>query len=153
MQGKSHDERLANYADFMTGLFKEYEPTEVAFEAPFQGRHRNAFAVLSMYKAVIHMVHWRVLGRALPEANQLPAHLIKKVLGVPHIKAGNTEERHAANKRAVVKLINSLYGTAFLYVDSDEKGKQKSEDDIADAVAVGHVWYHLHTSNAVDSDE
>jgi Holliday junction resolvasome RuvABC endonuclease subunit len=142
MDGKSHSEKLAGFLDWAVKLFSDLKPSEVALEKPFQGRHANAYGVLSMYKAVLMLAHWKVFGRPFPEENQLPAHVIKKALGVPKSKEKTTDKRHTDNKRAVIKVINGLYGTAFKF--SEDK---RSEDDIADAVAVGHVWYALHVDN------
>jgi Holliday junction resolvasome RuvABC endonuclease subunit len=153
MEGKSHSEKLSSFLDWVLQMFNQLNPTEITFEAPFQGRHANAYGVLSMYKAVMLLCHWRFMTRPFPEENQLPAHIIKKVLGVPKAKGGTTDERHKANKRAVIKVINGLYGTSFRFAEGTEKTAQRSEDDIADAVAVGHTWYTLHISNEEHVDE
>jgi Holliday junction resolvasome RuvABC endonuclease subunit len=150
MSGKSHSEKLNGFLHWVIATMRQYKPTAVAFEAPFQGRHANAYGVLSMYKGVVLSAHWHVFETPFPDENQIPAHIIKKVLGMPKAKGATTAERHTANKRMVIKLINGLYGTSFQY--SDPESKRKSEDDVADAVAVGHAWYALHVDNESDDE-
>lgn len=145
--GKGHGERLSAFTDWAHTMFKKYKPTTVAVEAPFQGRHRYAFAVLSMYRAALLIAHWEAFGVELAAENQIPAHTIKKTLGVEKAPTKDPAKRHAFNKQVVIEEINRLYQTRFRYV-GDDAAKRKSDDDIADAVAVGHAWYALHAPEA-----
>jgi Holliday junction resolvasome RuvABC endonuclease subunit len=134
--GDAHGEKLHNYLEWLAALFAEVHPTSVAVEAAFQGRHRNAFAVLTLYRAALLVAHMRTYGRELPDKNQIPPHLIKRVLAVP-------KGTHTENKARVVAVINQLYGTAFRFDAARPDDKARNDDDIADAVAVGHAWCAL----------
>lgn len=151
--GKTHSEKLHGFLNWVLTQYQKYPITSVTFEAPYHRHRANVFGVLSMYRAVLLLAHWDVWARPFPEENQLPAHLIKKTLGILPLKGGTTAQRHDANKRMMVKTINSLYGTSFHFVVGTEKGKRTSDDDIADAVAVGHTWYTLHTSNDEEASD
>lgn len=142
--GDGHGERLVNYLDWLAKLFAARTPTAIAVEAPFQGRHRYAFAVLTLYRAALLVGAFRYQGTELPDENQIPAHLIKRVLDVP-------KGTHTENKAAVVELINALYDTQFRFDPTRAANKSVNDDDVADAVAVGHAWYALHTDRQEDA--
>jgi Holliday junction resolvasome RuvABC endonuclease subunit len=142
--GREHGERLINYIFWLQELFNRVKPTTVVYEAPFQGRHRNAFAVLSMYRGAIIAAHFDVFGRELADRNAIPAHLIKRVLGVP-------KGTHDENKKAVIEVINKKHGLSLKWATGDTK-KQKSQDDVADAIAVGDVYHALHEANPEADD-
>jgi Holliday junction resolvasome RuvABC endonuclease subunit len=144
-RGEGHGERLITYAAWLRRLFDDLAPSAVAVEAPYQGRNPVSFAVLTLYRAALLMVHFNYFHRELPDNGQVPAYMVKRVLGVERAKSTNREKRHEENKRIVVDEINRLYDTNFRFVAEDKK-KTKTEDDIADAVAVAHVWLALHES-------
>lgn len=137
--GREHGERLLNFHAWLTDLFTELNPTTVTFEAPFQGRHRNAFGVLSMYKGAILSAHFDVFGNELADRNRLPAHIVKRAMGLP-------KGTHEQNKKAGVEWVNKRHKLTLRYIHEDTK-KTRSQDDIADAIAVGDVWHALHGSS------
>lgn len=143
--GQGHGERLVRYLQWLREVFDTLKPTAVTVEAPYQSRNPVSYAVLTLYRAALLMAHVWYFGRELPDNAQLPAYLVKRGLGVERAMAKDRDKRHAENKKLVIEEINRLYDTRFRYVDGDAK-KKKSEDDIADAVAVGHVWLALHES-------
>ena len=95
-----------------------------------------------MYKGAILAAHWDVLGYELADRNRLPAHIIKRAMGLP-------KGTHDENKRAAVEYINKRFGLSLRYVQSDAK-KTRSQDDEADAIAVGDVWHALHRKADAD---
>lgn len=133
--GREHGERLLNFHAWLIELMHELAPTTVTFEAPFQGRHRNAFGVLSMYKGVILAAHFDVMGVELLECNRIPAHIVKRVMALP-------KGTHEENKRAAVEAINRRHHLTLRYSYNDTK-KSRSQDDTADAIAVGDAWHDL----------
>lgn len=140
-EGEGHGPKMHAFMHWLMDMFVRLEPTQVVLEAPFHGRNSNAFAVLQLYRAVAMLAHMEVFSRELPAVNQIPAHLIKRVLGLSRPQVPK-KDQHSANKRAVCELINQLYETRFQFIESDS-AKNTSSDDVADAVAVGHVWHAL----------
>lgn len=139
-EGPGHGQRLAGYHDWLLELFTELAPTVVVVEAPFQGRFKKAFAVLSLYRGILLAAYHRHFGVELEPEYELPARLIKRVLDMPD---GLTHDEH---KAAMVAEINSRYGTRFRFYPND-RTKLRSEDDIADAIAVGEAWFALYAAS------
>lgn len=131
----THGEKLAGFRAWLMALVAEVVPDRVCFELPFHGRRRNTFGVLCRYIGVIEAVHFEALGREVGDGDAIPAHLIKRAIGAPR---GQT---HEENKRRVVRMVNERYGLRLRYADD----KKISQDDIADAIAVGWAWYALHS--------
>lgn len=132
--GPGHGERLANYATWLTAMLAEWAPHHLAYEAPYAGRRRFTYGVLMMYAAVALLVHVNHFGVEMPDENRVAAHLVKKRLRVRKGKS------HEENKRIVLLEINRLYGLSLKYKAND-KTKKVTQDDEADAIAVGHVWW------------
>lgn len=137
--GDEHGEKLANFFEWLSRLIRDLQPDDTVFEAPYAGRHRRyTFGVLSKYVGVVELTHFHCLARELPAENKIAAHAVKRALGVPK---GQT---HDDNKRLMVAEINQVYGLALRYKKED-RAKKVTEDDRADAIAVGRAWllrYH-----------
>lgn len=135
-RGTGHGERLAHFGPWLTTLLSELEPTQVAYEAPYSGRMRHTFGVLSKYVGVVESVHFSVYGAEIPPENAVAAHAVKRAIGA---RKGRD---HEENKRIVLLLVNQVFGLALKYKDHDDT-KRVSEDDEADAIAVAWAWHLL----------
>lgn len=135
-QGTGHGERLMYFSEWLLERLCEYEPSDVIVEEPYPGRFRNAYAVLMQYISVVLAVHFRWSGMELPGENRVPAARVKQVLEMP--KGAD----HEARKRAMVLEINRLYGLSLKFKADDAK-KRTSDDDTADAIALGRCWLLL----------
>jgi Holliday junction resolvasome RuvABC endonuclease subunit len=142
-RGTEHDERLVNFEDWLRALLKEHRPEVVVVEAPYAGRRRFTYGVLMLYLAVVLMVHMRHFGCPMPSAQRVAAHQVKRLCGVQRAKQGGAFEKkgsaHETNKRLMINRINELYGLDLRFKAGD-KTKRVSDDDVADAIAVGHAW-------------
>lgn len=133
--GDGHGERLMHFRDWLVGVFTEWAPHVVIYEAPYQGpRRSNAYGVLTMYVAMITAAHFTVFGREISEECAMAAHAVKKAIGA---KKG---ENHEANKKIVVLMVNEAFGLSLKYKDHDTT-KQVSQDDDADAIALNWAWH------------
>lgn len=129
-----HGEKLATFRDWLKMVVQQYRPAQVLYEKPFAGRRRNAFGVLSMYVAVLLLVHWEAFGIELPDVNAVPAREVKRR---NKMRKGKDHEQ---NKKLGVLLANRLYGLRLKYKNKD-KTKKVSQDDTADAILLGRSWF------------
>jgi hypothetical protein len=137
-EGAEHGEKLTNFLQWLVQTIGELAPNDVVFEAPYAGRRRFTFGVLSKYVALVELAHFYVLGREMPAENKFAAHLVKKIIGV---RKGAS---HVENKRLMVNEVNQLYGLSLKFKQNDKR-KTTTEDDRADAIALGRAWllkYH-----------
>jgi hypothetical protein len=145
--GEGHGERLANFATWLAQMFQDWQPTRVIYEAPYQGRMRNTFGILSRYVGVIEAVHFTCLGREFDKEEAVPAHMVKKAIGAP--KGMN----HEHNKKIVLLLVNKRFGLNLRFKGNDV-AKKVSQDDDADAIALNWAWHKLYRSEeSVDAEE
>lgn len=131
---EGHGGGLVGFEDFLHGLVDTAKPTRLVLEQPFQGRRRWSFAVLIQYVAVVHMVHFRHFGCEMPPGSTIQARTVKKLHDMP------AKQPHTVNKRNAVALVNQLYNCNFVF----HTNKQKSQDDIADAILLGRTWHMRH---------
>jgi hypothetical protein len=75
-------------------------------------------------------------GVELPQEDALEAKAIKRAIGAKRVKG------HENNKLVVVKLVNAEFGLRLKF-KADERPKKISQDDEADAIAVGWAWHLL----------
>lgn len=127
---KGHGCRLCVFREDLLRAFAEYNPTAVYWEAPYQGRARHAFAVLSAYVGMLKATYYEWAGTDIDEEHGIPAHLVKRRIGA---RRGRS---HEENKRIVVTLVNEQFGLSLRY-KADDARKTISDDDVADAIAVG----------------
>lgn len=125
-----HGGRLCHFRDELTHLMAELLPTRVVYEAPYQGRMRKVFGVLSMYIGMLKAMYFEVSGVDLADEDGIAAHLVKRRIGA---RRGRS---HDENKRIVVQLVNERFGIALAY-NATDRSKRLSDDDVADAIAVG----------------
>lgn len=132
--GEGHGARLMHFRQWLLTMFGHWQPTLVIYEAPYQGRMRHTYGVLSKYIGAIESAHYEYFGGEVDETGIMPAHVIKKLIGA---KKG---EDHEANKRIVVLLINAAFGLSLKYKENDLT-KKVSQDDDADAIALNWAWH------------
>lgn len=137
--GTGHGERLMHFRYWILHMFTHWAPHRVIFEAPYQGRMRNTFGVLSKYVAMIEAAHFEHYGREIGETGTMPAHLIKKLIGA---KKGKD---HEANKKIVLLMINQQFGLSLKFKSNDVT-KKVSQDDDADAIALNWAWHLKYRS-------
>lgn len=133
-QGEGHGEKLMNFQQWLLQVFVYWEPHQVIYEAPYQGRASNAYGVLSKYAGAIEAMHYEWAGREIDETGAMPAHVVKKLIGA---KKG---ENHEANKLIVLLMVNEAFGLSLKYKSNDLK-KRVSQDDDADAIALNWAWH------------
>lgn len=133
LKGKDHGDRLAYFREQMITLLLDYAVTHVVYEEPYPGRNRNAYPVLMMYVGLLRAVHAQRFGADVPPSQRVPARMVKRVLGTPKGLS------HEENKRVVLLEVNRLYGLSLKFKAND-KSKLVSQDDEADAIALGHAW-------------
>lgn len=132
-KGVDHGERLHQFRLWLLATLKELQPDQLIFEAPFAGRRRYAFGVLMMYVAVVLMSHVQWADAEIPSENRVPAAQVKRILKA---ERGAT---HETRKRLMVLAMNKAYGLSLKF-KSNDKAKRVSEDDVADAIALGRAW-------------
>lgn len=140
--GTGHGERLMRFREWVLQMFAQWGPHFVVYEAPYQGRMRNTFGVLSKYVAMIEAAHFTHYQREIGEIGTMPAHLIKKLIGA---KKG---KNHEANKKIVVLLINQHFGLSLKFKANDLT-KKISQDDDADAIALNWAWHLKYRAEEV----
>lgn len=131
--GDDHGEKLAGFRHWLIEQYVKYEPHEVVFEAPYSGRRRFTYAILSYYVATILESHFSHFGIELPKVNKVAAHMVKKLNQMPKSAS------HEGNKKQAVLLANQLYSLGLKYKTND-KTKKVSDDDVADAILLGRAW-------------
>lgn len=142
-QGDAHGEKLSTFRAWVLKLCREVEPTQLVYEAPYSGRMRNTFGVLSRYAGIVELCHFEHFHSELPPANAVPAHQVKKAIGASKGKS------HEENKRIVLLLVNQVFGLALKYKANDTT-KKVSQDDEADAIALGWAWHVLYRGEEED---
>ena len=133
-----------NFRRWLSAMFDGWKPTRVIYEAPYQGRMRNTFGILTRYVGQIEAAHFECFGRALEKEEAVPAHLVKKAIGAQKGKD------HDANKKIVVVLINKAFGLNLKFKANDVR-KKVSQDDDADAIALNWAWHLLYRSESAEA--
>lgn len=134
-----HGERLQEFRVWLARLLRDLEPTVLIYEAPYSGRMRHTFGVLSRYAGVVEALHWEHFGTELLEPQAVPARTVKRAIQAPKGKT------HEENKRIVLRLVNERFGLSLRYKDNDPN-KRVTEDDVADAIALNWAWHLLYRS-------
>lgn len=142
--GDGHGEKLTKFREWLLGVLDRALPTCVAYEAPYAGRNRRTYGVLSRYVGVVDQTYYEVTHTELPVDCAIPAHAVKRAIRAPKGKS------YEDNKRAVLKLVNSKFRLRLRYKRKSQKGRILGDDDIADAIAVGWAWYTLHDQGVAD---
>jgi len=137
-QGKDHGEKLLNFRGWLLRLLKRTHPQHVVFEAPYAGRRRFTYGVLMLYVGVVLACHFEVFEQEVPAQNRIQPNVVKRTLKMA--KGDDHEDR----KRLMVDEINKLYDLKLRFKPND-KTKAVSDDDIADAIAVGRTWLERYS--------
>ena len=93
-----------------------------------------SYGILMQVVAVVMIRHLRYYNTDIPKRNQVEAHAVNRQHKRPK---GTSPEK---TKQMMVKYINTRLGLSQKYKEND-KTKQVSDDDIADAIAVGLAWF------------
>ncbi len=140
---RPRSQRLADFHEWAYTLINKLQPDVILIEKPYLGRNSNVLVSLSKFVAVLEVATFEATGQSVSDDWFLDPKLVKKTLELKKNR-GSTEKRYQANKGAMVKKINELYGLRLKYDAS--KGKNYNDDDIADAVAVFTTWRMLDES-------
>lgn len=135
--GDGHGEKLAHFRVWILEMLADVHPTHLIYEAPYSGRMRNTFGILSRYAGTVEASHYEYFGYEMPKGHAVPAHLVKKAIGAK--KGAN----HEQNKKIVLLLVNETFGLSLKYKDNDVT-KKVSQDDEADAIALNWAWHILY---------
>lgn len=127
-----HGQKLLQFHNFLTDLFKASKPDEVIIEMPYRS---SAYGILMWYVAVVLLAHFEVLGKELPKHNQMHPRSIKDLMEVVNKK----KSTHDEHKATMVARINELFGLVLEFRPRDVT-KRESGDDIADAIATAWAW-------------
>ena len=133
-QTGSKGKRLAQFAEWLTGLLEAKKPTIILIERPYRGRNSNVLASLSKFIAVVELCAYITLDLELEDSWFLDPRFIKKQLKVS--KGKDYED----NKRLMVNRINELFGLKLKF--STRKSKKLTDDDVADAIAILVAWWN-----------
>lgn len=131
--GESHDERLVHFHGWLGAVLQQLQPDEMVLEEPYFSRQPKTFAVLTMYATVVLMCHVEYFGEAMPGQNRIQPAQVKRELKAKY----GTD--HTNRKRLMVLMMNQIYGLELRFKHPD-KFKRVSDDDIADALALGRAW-------------
>lgn len=131
--GQDHGEKLVDFHAWLASMFLDWEPTDVIYEMPYPGRERHAFGVLQMYVAALFAEHWVFFGREIPTTNRITPREVKRLNKLP--EGGS----YKANKALACQRVNELYQLNLKY-DPNDREKQRSQDDTADAILLGRAW-------------
>lgn len=145
---KRHGERLEGYQNWLAEMLETHQPDHVVVELPYPGPRRSAYGVLMQYFGILQATYYRWSGQEHPETCWMTPRLVKQILKV---RAGVSYE---TRKRLMVLLMNRMYKLSLRYKPKD--GGKVSDDDIADAIALTHVWHMLrsrHPSQEVPPPE
>lgn len=138
---RPRSQRLYDFYEWAFSLISEHNPDIVLIEKPYLGRNSNVLVSLSKFISALEIATFSACNLAMKDEWFLDPKFIKKTLELKK-QSGSTEKKYKANKAAMVKKINSLYGIRLKYDGS--KGKNYNDDDIADAIAVFTVWQMMH---------
>ncbi len=127
----AHGERLVSYEDWLSDQLAYWKPAYMLVEQPYAGRNIKGYGVLSRYFGVAEICHWRHFGEEIPDGQHLTPKGIKDQLAAS--RDGITYEQR---KQLMVDIVNDMYRLHLTY----KKRSLQSDDDIADAIAVGHAW-------------
>jgi Holliday junction resolvasome RuvABC endonuclease subunit len=103
-------------------------PPEVVFiELPFLRQNPHVFSVLSKFVGTVEREVYRILN--------IQAHYMSPTEVKNALKMGKSKG-HAGNKKAMVRKINQILGLDLKYSSSKKGKSKKSDDDIADSLAM-----------------
>lgn len=129
-------EKLVAFDALIQSLISTYEPTTLVLERPDpRGKTRSHFELLG----VLRMNWSKYINAEIPKTNLIASRTVKKHL---HVDPG---KNHTENKRRMVEKINQMFS---LQLQFDKNSAYKSDDDIADAIAVLVTSWRLNGLNA-----
>jgi len=135
--GTGHGERLMHFRLWLLALLTQWHPNVLIYEAPYQGRMKHTFGILSRYVGIIEAAHFEYFAREISKEDSVAAHTVKRAIGA------RKGADHEANKKIVLLMVNQRYGLNLKYKANDTN-KKVSQDDDADAIAVNWAWHALY---------
>ncbi len=138
---RPRSQRLYDFYEWASVLIGEFQPDIILIEKPYLGRNSNVLVSLSKFISALEIATFAACEETIKDDWFIDPKLVKKTLELKKT-SGSTKKKYQANKAAMVKKINSLYGMRLKYDAS--KGKNYNDDDIADAIAVFTTWQMLH---------
>jgi RNase H-fold protein (predicted Holliday junction resolvase) len=123
-------EKAVALAVYLSSIFKVFEPSLILIERPMD-RRGNVTRLHNQMLGVVRYLAFRLLKLEVDDEHLMVPQTIKKLMGVP--KGRN----HDHNKQIMVEHINKTLGLGLRYHTS----KFKSEDDVADAIAILLSWW------------
>ena len=128
-------QKLKEFDDLVKTLLATYQPTNIVLEEPLKrAKVRNHFEFLGVLR-----LNWiSYSGNDIPKEHLLDPRKIKKHL---HVEPGRN---HDHNKELMVRKINNMFRLALKYA---KHSAYKSDDDIADAIAVLVTYWKLSGTN------
>lgn len=127
-------------------MLKEWNPKILIYEAPYQGRMKNTFGILSRYVGIIEAAHFEHFSREFEKNEAVAAHLVKRAIGA---KKGAD---HEANKKIVLLMVNQEFGLNLKFKANDTT-KKVTQDDEADAIALNWAWHLVNEVDPIPDDE
>lgn len=120
-------EKLVSFEEFFATLLEVFQPDRLLIERPSsKGKTRERHTEIM---GIIRKVWYEKTGKELLDSWLISPRTVKSVMQVQRGR------NHAQNKEIMVKKINALFGSV-LHLRFDPNSKYKSDDDIADAIAV-----------------
>jgi Holliday junction resolvasome RuvABC endonuclease subunit len=145
--GDHHGERLYHFYEWLEGRLQHYKPDDLVYEQPFPGRFANAFGTLMLYVGVVLALHFQHYSTECPQANRVPSHVVKRVMGFPK------QQTYDGRKELAVREVNRLFNLGLRFKRGHDKAV--SDDDTADAILLGIAWCSLagRDSGSAEGDE
>ena len=126
-------EKLLAFESFFEVLLDTYDPKVIVYEKPLSARRINNARSVEMV-GVLRKVWRERSGGEIKNSWIITARTVKNRLNVPRGR------NHDHNKKIMVEKINRMYGLSLKY---DPNSKYKSDDDVADAIAVVVAYLRL----------
>jgi Holliday junction resolvasome RuvABC endonuclease subunit len=124
-------EKLAIFAEFLRDLFEAFAPDEIVVEKPLNRRGSTTARHYELL-GVLRLVWLELQAAEIPKEAVIDPKTVKTVMGVQRVTGD-----HDKNKELMVCYINKLFGLKLKY---DKHSPRKSDDDVADAIAVGETY-------------
>lgn len=130
-------EKLSAFGQYLAVLLDVYAPDRVLVEKPLL-RKGNTTARHYEMLGVVRSILWERNRRELLDSWLIPATTVKRLLNVPR------GQNHEQNKQLMVRKINQLMQVNLKF---DPNSKYKSDDDMADAIALLYAYWRKGRAN------
>lgn len=125
-------QRIVAFAGFIDSVLDAYKPNKLVLEKPLnRAATRSHFEFLG----VLRLKWMEFSGEEIPKEHLIPPKQVKTHM---RVKRGKT---HKENKKIMVDKVNTMFG---LNLNFDRNSAYKSDDDVADAIAVLVTYLRIH---------